>query len=377
MRPSIAGWPCSSGDASPAVLVVLKHDLEEVRQFVLEGDLSAPEALYYVVPEAIHAVPVLLYWLKYTRHASHSVDCSESDVAGFFERWEDICRTPLQLSQRELEWIISTAPKSVRDTVPSLANVCECLSLAYIQTTQSLLCSNGLYSDYRPDAQARPWWTAAPPNLKVVEEGLTRLRAYSKGYPALAPILHSVSNVEQLVRRLGEGQMQPALDAAASCCLKAADFDLGAGQAAAAVLLFHRALDLFLQARCFENGLIRKTGRGLEFADTEQNTVSVLQCYTRLVDRQIYRRKQRVREMIWKCNEIRNNLVLTHSLFGATQAYAARYRQSVLSILEEVDASAARRVTEWIRDEHETWQMKPSVLFAFESDLDACIVKVE
>jgi hypothetical protein len=375
---TIAGWPISADVPPPQIVVVQKTDLEEVRYFVAEGAIPAPSALYYVVPEAKTYLAALQYWLKYTQYRTLSVECDDRDVSSFFAQWETVCAAPFSVSARELTSIVERAPLAVKLAIPSLENVCDCLSLAYVKVSHALLCTEGAYSDFRPARDTRSWWRQTPSKAAQLANDLLQLEGFSNRSVGLRPIVDHATKVGSLVSKLGQGDIRAALDAAACCCFKAADIQHGFGQTASAVLLLHRALDFFLQARCFENGLLRESGDGVEFVrPNADKPVSVLNCYSALVDNQVYVRKKRLRESIWACNEIRNNLFLTHSVYGVTVSYAKKYRDAIELALREIDEGASRRLLSATSDNIGGVSLHPVIIFSLEQDLGSCVVKVE
>ena len=379
-RACIGGWPHPKGDRRPDVIVADKLHIEEIRYLVDEREIAVPIGLYYFVPEARPYQDVVRYWLKYHRHPTFDVRDVQPYVAQFFLSLEAICADPMACTDREVQALFRAAPEELRASIPSLEYIEECLSVALGELGERLLCSVGAYSDFVPTRDSRAWWRIGATNSGKVALRFEWLKAQAARYAGLTPLVNNALPITDIVKSFGAAGLSDSLDNAAICSLRAAMMQRKFRQTAVAVVCMHRTLDLFLQARCCENQLVVETVNGLKFtADAKKkDMVGVLNCYTALIDNQVYVRKKSVREDLIACNEIRNNSGLAHSVYGATEAYADRYQSTVLKVMHEIDSSVARRIVRRAGAGTAAaggLQLDPAILFATEADFSACLVE--
>jgi hypothetical protein len=372
----IALWPFSGKGAQQTVAVVKKKDLEEYRYFVSEGEVDKSLYVYYLVPEANKFADVLLYWLKYEKFPQFSIDNAQQHISAFFSAWEQYCGNPISMSEDFVRLAGQVMPVEVTLAVPSFEYLGDFLTAVFERCIRRMLYSQGMYHDYQPSNAFRSWWQFEPDAKANLDSELTALKQHAEKCNELYDLLDMVSGISHQVAALRNSRIDRALDAAAILCFMSGEVASQLRHPSTAVVYFHRALDFFLQSRCSENGLVKETGRGLEFTfETREERVGVASCYKALIDNHVYLSRKSLAQTIRACNDIRNNSVFTHSLFGSTDNYSRRYRDSIYRCLEQIDRDAARRLVRASKRITDGLRLNPSLIFCLEKDLRNFVVE--
>jgi hypothetical protein len=213
--------------------------------------------------------------------------------------------------------------------------------------------------------------------MREVERLLEHAKRLWNGNEYWEMLRERVEPLFDVMHRLTSNELHRSLDASGAYCFAAGEVSLACGQNISAVSMFHRALDFFLQARCAEHHLIRETVSGLVFeVESREDKMGVLSCYTALRRGGVLLRSDKLHARLLACNRIRNRLITAHAVYGSGAGHASRYRDAVLSIMQQIDSAAVRSVEQIAKLNFMNKSLNPAMLFACETDLEHCVARV-
>lgn len=374
---SLGQWNKAAPEDMPDVALIRKDEIAEFSEYVLDGLIVRPSRAYYVVPAGDNIVGALCYFVKYALGEDLEVVGVPAPLRQFFHQWETTCQAGYPEIGRRLGSLHEMLPAELLEAAPNAPQVIELIEWGIGAFRTRLVSVESVYGDYSPATSEPRWWKRQAPGLEEAIRNLKRFDAARVQSATLNTFLRWVEEAVAELRRLNSSNLSDSLLAAAAYCFAAAETSAERQEYLVATSLWHRCLDFFLQAICVDSGIVIDTVAGLRFVDrASKDKPGLASCYLALERESVYPRDKALRETILRANEIRNNLMSTHSIYGVSQKHYADYRKFARGVLMRLDPGKARGVEQRAVRISGTARVDPKLLFALDTDLGLCVQEV-
>lgn len=280
------------------------------------------------------------------------------------DRWDRACREPffgapwelLETFSRENEYMRALIEGSIARRFWSVVRDIEHKAL-----TETVFAAQGW--------SGRWWRIAASTATSLLREARRRLHALGSSYVVSDALERLDLFGERVTRLIVSGAPAETFYNVAGYCAFAGDAFLRRGELLAAILSWHRMLDLTFQGQLYESGLVRETRDTLRFVDPEDGKrVALAPAYFALRRASLIAPPSGVEAKVEECNNTRNRLLLTHGIRGVALEEALPYRQDAYLILKNLFPLALERVLDVRQALSWSFSLHPGVLFISPSE---------
>jgi len=325
-------------DWQPEILLLKSEDEELYRLWAEDTGAKRPARLYLIMPAGYDAEIVLAHYIKYRlgRADNYKVSLRGSETL-FFDRWENLVSLINRYDMHSYAVIRETIPQVDIPLLPHLADALNFLD----ELTESILtplAESGLYLE--GDARDRAkWWHDKPGWLTRVRAYQERLRSHSGAARPLAlRVEQLVESLIKVVSRLHQPSIGNVLYHASAYAFALAELRFQQKRLQESCVLAHRAIDLFLQHRGVNEGILAEFPEGLGFVkpDPSRELVTLMNTEHYLVrDAGLAKNPKRLTFLRW-LNGLRNSLLYTHGFHGSLETEADDAIKEIADIVRKI-----------------------------------------
>jgi hypothetical protein len=319
MGGTIGLWEGDLEAPLPSVLVLRKSEYEELSESLLLAPRDQPKALRYRGETSSYLPSIEMYVVKYTEFPKYEVICKDLKLSEFFSAWEAFCQSPRD-QMKAVRAKESALALSESNSGGVKESACELIEEITEEVVNSLFGSRTVFGKFtgREDPL---WWRRTPARSAAI------LRVFDRWSTLGANSSDIQDHLEQGIRALYSSRVQDSLLAASAYCLASAEHERDHGSLMSAVCCVHRAIDYFLQSRCADEGLLIETPAGLRLTASTNidGKPGVMACYLALTTAGSLLAQEPVDKALTFCNNVRNNLLLTHSVFGVDDGHWKKF----------------------------------------------------
>jgi len=372
----IGPWNGDLGVELPDILVVQHSQLEEVKFYFQCGELATPSRVFYVVPGVTDHLTSVCFAIKYLYAPSASVIHTEPKFELFFDLWERIVRCD-GVEREQLVSIERNVPGELLDFHPQVVEVLQIAKDIISSCRDNIVFQTTVFGTYSGSVPF-PYWRRIPlSGLNEFDKICRRIETKARESELFESVLKSLLAARTVFSRLSRSDIEEALVILAAYSLALAEELASRGDTIGSISLSHRCLDFFLQSICVEYGFLAETGEGLRFQTNGSQIVGMMACYKELTSAGRVLRKKSTNDQLHRCNNIRNYLISTHSVFGASTSHAAKYKDRIVQLMMKFSPDRERAVSKMSKTLQLRRILPKGLLFSDVGDVTTNFVEVQ